>query len=188
MDLLKNNTSLKKYFGIIKTKSTDHHILFSPRESKWGLSILAAGAGKWGLSILAAGAGPSSRLGNDAQPLLGRDRERTSKGRQEWNHTLPLGMQKGFSCFIWISLTFTLIALCSASSCSARQLHTGAGRWRRLFGTHLCWMFVSSLLVIETQEQMNFTDEFIYTEPKILKIGKEAYFKSLSNSLHVFVL
>lgn len=34
MDLLKNNTSLKKYFGVIKTKSTDHHILFSPREGK----------------------------------------------------------------------------------------------------------------------------------------------------------
>lgn len=34
---------------------------------------------------------------------------------------------------------------------------------------------------------MYFTDKSVHAEPKILKIGKEAYLKSLSNSEHIFL-
>lgn len=44
MDLSKNNTSLKKYFGIIKTKSTDTTFYSPPAKANEGLWILAAGA------------------------------------------------------------------------------------------------------------------------------------------------
>ena len=52
---------------------------------------------------------------------------------------------------------------------------------------HVCW-FDSSLLRLKSQEQTYFVDESVDTEPKILNIGKEAYLKGLSDSLHVFAL
>ena len=71
MDLSKNNTSLKKYFGIIQTESTDTTFYSPPAKANEGLGIPAAGAG------------PPSRWRNSVQLLLRRDRDASFKGRQE---------------------------------------------------------------------------------------------------------
>lgn len=44
MDLLKNNTSLKKYFRIIKTSSTEHHVAFLPGKGSEHCWLQAAAA------------------------------------------------------------------------------------------------------------------------------------------------
>lgn len=130
----------------------------------------------------------SSRLGA-AAPSPGRGRDAALTGRRDeithFHCVWPC-----CSCFTWIILPFPL--LCVVPLLVRRGSHIPTYRRQKVETgwehVHLCRRFDFFLHMTKSQEQTDFVDKSIYTESKTLKIGKEAYFKCLSNSLCVFVL
>lgn len=71
MGLLKNNTSLKKYFAIMTTKKHRTPRAGLTREGRWARSRPAAGPGNRG----------PPRAGETVPVLLGRDHDRALRGQ-----------------------------------------------------------------------------------------------------------
>lgn len=158
MDLLKNNTSLKKYFGIIKTKK--HRPPRASLTQGRPTSAVNTGSGNWGPPRVRATPSKHSC----------RDHDAALTGRQECTRTASLCPWKGFSCVTWI-IYFHSYCFIRCPPGSERQSRPGDRDGDRL-GTCLSGISDSFLLVTKSQGQVYFVDKSAYTEPKILQTGK----------------
>lgn len=175
MDLLKNNTSLKKYFGIIKTKK--HRPPRASLTQGRPTSAVNTGSGNWGPPRVRATPSKHSC----------RDHDAALTGRQECTRTASLCPWKGFSCVTWIICLLSFLLLYKVPSWFREAVAPRGQRWRPAWN-----MFEWDIGFFSPCDKKSgasvLCGQICIYRTKNTSNWEEACLISRSDSLHVFVL